>query len=54
MRVRVEWKPEDLWVGAYWRRTQERVWWSRRYDLWICLLPCLPLHVTWYRPGKER
>lgn len=22
-----------------------------RFDLWLCLLPCVPLHVTWW--GKE-
>lgn len=34
MRVRLEFKLQDLWVGAYWRPGH----------LWVCLLPCLPLH----------
>lgn len=37
----LEWKPEDLWVGAFWKRTGNTV------DLWVCLLPCLPIHVSW-------
>lgn len=38
--VGVEWKPVDLWVGAFWKTTP---W---RFDLWVCLLPMLPLHVS--------
>ncbi len=35
-----EFKLADMWIGAYWRR--------ERYVLhiWVCLLPCLPLHVV--------
>ncbi len=38
----LEWKPQDLWVGAFWKRTGNCV------DLWICLLPCVPIHVSWW------
>lgn len=34
-------KIPDLWVGAFWKRT------GRTVDLWICFLPCLPLHISW-------
>lgn len=37
-----EWKLADLWIGAFWKRTGSCI------DLWICLLPCLPLHVSWW------
>jgi hypothetical protein len=33
--VSLEWKAEDLWVGAYWRQG----------EAWVCLLPCLPIHI---------
>lgn len=36
-----EWKLEDLWVGAFWKRTGGTI------DLWLCLIPCVPLHVSW-------
>jgi hypothetical protein len=39
---RLEWKPQDLWVGAFWRRCGNCI------DLWVCLLPCLPIHFCWY------
>lgn len=41
----VEWRLEcklvDLWVGAFWTQ----------HEMWICLLPCLPLHLKRIR-GK--
>lgn len=43
-RARFEWKVEDAWIGAYWRRSEDA------FDLWICLLPCVPLHITRRRP----
>lgn len=48
MKVRLEFKKEDLWVGVYWRGVPwaDAYW---RYDIWLCVLPCLPVHVTWYR-----
>lgn len=48
-RLRVEWKVQDLWVGVFWKtgyattdNGQEPFW----TDIWVCLLPCLPFHVT--------
>lgn len=39
-RLQLEWKPQDFWIGAYWENTRERI------DIWICLLPCLPIHYA--------
>lgn len=52
LNVQLEWKPQDLWIGIFWRRDPyavEQPLAFRRYDIWLCLLPCLPLHFTWYR-----
>jgi len=38
--LQLEWKPQDLWIGVYWKNTPERL------DVWVCLLPCLPLHYA--------
>ena len=64
IRARFEFKLQDLWIGAFWKRGECR-WiepedWEaseglapmsvcERVDVWICLIPCLPLHVfvTW-------
>ena len=56
---RFEWKPQDLWIGCYWKRTRPRwidpetagdgeLWLAtvaQRIDIWTCLIPCVPLHV---------
>lgn len=48
VRVRFEWKPQDLWIGAFWKRIGNCV------DVWICLLPCVPLHVCWHWHDPEQ
>jgi hypothetical protein len=40
--VALEFKPQDLWIGAYWHRSEDGL------DVWVCLLPMLPIHV-WRR-----
>lgn len=40
--AQIEWKPQDLWIGAFWRQCGNCV------DLWICILPCVPVHVSWW------
>lgn len=37
-RFQLEFKSADAWVGAYW--VNHGGFW----DLWVCLLPFLPLH----------
>ena len=44
--VGVEFKLQDLWVGMYWKRIGNSV------DLWICFVPCLPIHVSWWWSGE--
>ncbi len=39
--ARFELKLQDLWIGVYWRRREHQI------DIWLCLLPCVPLHITW-------
>jgi hypothetical protein len=56
MSVRLEWKPQNCWIGAFWKKTElenrdgDRV----RFDLWICLLPMLPFHFVWTRDQEEK
>lgn len=40
LHARFEFKIEDMWLGLFWRVTDKKI------DVWICLLPCLPLHIT--------
>jgi hypothetical protein len=57
MKAAVEFKPQDLWVGLFWKRSADPCsYWDEerkrgvclappRLDVWICFLPCLPLHL---------
>jgi len=40
--IAMEFKPQDLWVGAFWKRIGNCV------DLWVCLLPMVPIHISWW------
>ncbi|KKL67821.1 hypothetical protein LCGC14_2131120 [marine sediment metagenome] len=40
LKVQIQWEPRDWWVGTFWRKTEIAV------HLYVCIVPCLPLHVT--------
>lgn len=41
--VRLEFKLQDLWIGAYW--TDD--------ELWVCPIPCFPIHIMRSPRDKE-
>jgi hypothetical protein len=43
--VRIEWQAAECWVGVRWAHCADSPW--RRTDVWICLLPCVPIHLWW-------
>lgn len=47
MEISIEFKPQDLWIGAYWRR--RAIQGHVEYTVWVCLLPCLPIVISWER-----
>lgn len=47
MHIRLELKLADCWIGVFWKRTELLSYW--KWDVWLCLLPCVPLHVWWLR-----
>ncbi len=57
VHLQPELKLEDLWIGAFWRL--ERSKFNNDYgtlyavDVWICLVPCVPLHISWNRWEDE-
>lgn len=65
MRIRLEFKLADFWIGAFWRRDKKVVELVDESDLhvhgeevnyfhlWICLLPCLPIHI-WRRKVVDK
>ena len=57
-RWRFEWQPRDLWVGVYWERRPHAcdfdTCWNNSLHVWVCLLPALPLHLSWlYRTTRK-
>jgi hypothetical protein len=42
---RLEFKVQDLWIGAFWNNGRD----DDLVDLWICVLPCLPIHLGWWK-----
>lgn len=58
MKIKVELKWQNMWIGAYWqnKRTSPQVKvsqvdvavsWIKEFHIWICVVPCLPLHIWW-------
>lgn len=54
LRVRVLFKPRLLLIGVFWRRQHSlqgpgptRI--STATDVWVCLLPMLPIHFSHVR-----
>lgn len=54
-RASLWWEPRDLWIGCFWTKEAKVMdtaagllrWWQ--YDVFLCLLPCLPLRFRWTR-----
>ena len=45
--VCLEFKIHDLWVGAFWKQD------GRCIDVWLCLVPTLPIHISWWSLSRE-
>jgi hypothetical protein len=55
--VGLEVKVQDMWIGVFWKVTDytptpnyARVW---DIDIWICLVPMLPIHIRIERWRKR-
>ena len=48
MKITLEFKFEDFWVGGFWKKEKEHGQGEtfERFQIWICLLPCFPIHIT--------
>lgn len=47
MRVQLEFVPADCWIGIFWRRSKD--WYTPTLHVWVCLIPCFPLHFVFER-----
>ena len=46
INLRLEFKLEYLWIGAYWRNDHT---YYNVCHLFICIIPCFPIHITWLK-----
>ena len=53
MKVSLEFKRQDLWVGLFWKRSYNGLLTKSFFEIWICLIPTLPIHLTWDRTLSE-
>ena len=53
MTARIEFKLEDVWVGVFWRAEHFELTASTFYDVWVCIVPCLPIHIMWERKDYQ-
>ena len=56
LNIRFQYKLEDFWIGAFWRKSKVCVPQGAPFytlpicdmvEVWICLIPCLPIHIRW-------
>lgn len=50
-KVGLEFKLPDMWVGLFWK-TSPNTMHGTTLDVWLCLLPTLPIHFEWH--GDKR
>ena len=43
MSIRCLFEPRDLWVGVYWNFVRDD--WKRQLDVYICVVPMLPVRL---------
>lgn len=49
MKIRLEFKWQNMWIGVYWNTKKLQIGPSTYYsyfDMWICLIPMIPIHIS--------
>jgi hypothetical protein len=41
-------EPRDLWLGVYWTTTDGALTGERWAMVYVCIVPCLPLRLSWW------
>ena len=53
IKAQFQWEPRGLWIGFFWKKTHAVGPEFHALHLFICLLPCVPLHITVLKKNKE-
>lgn len=59
--MKIEFKPQDLWVGVYWKTENKSVTFTDFYppvnivvlNIWVCIIPMFPIKFTYYYEKKN-
>ena len=52
--VRIEFKPQDCWVGVYWEGTVNNYrTLDSKNEWWVCIIPCFPIHIIYTKPYRD-
>jgi hypothetical protein len=43
--ITAKFEPRDIWIGCYWNLAKSVESKYRRLDVYICVLPMLPIHL---------
>lgn len=50
MKIKLEYKLQDSWIGVFWKRSMvaEEMLLDPypQLDIWICIIPWFPIHIT--------
>lgn len=41
IKIALEFKLEDFWIGVFWGYLHSREW----LDIYVCVIPMLPIHI---------
>lgn len=44
LSIKFEFKIQDCWIGVFWKQDNQGI-----NHAWLCVLPCIPLHIQWER-----
>lgn len=54
IHIELKFEPRDLWLGVYWKYRRSIESRARWLDLYICILPTLPIHIMFAWGWKVR
>lgn len=58
--INIKFNSHDVWIGAYWKTEKSRMYkCGKSYDgkwieLWICLIPCFPIYITFFIKRRKK
>jgi len=52
VNIDVKFVPGDMWIGIFWRNSYSVESTFSRFEIFLCVLPCVPIHLNWSRNYK--